>query len=72
MRVRRTTVIRNLLVMFIRIQGLVGHFVALDSLEEILHDALSVPLGVVWAGHLHILEWRHFVFVFTYDSWSVF
>ena len=65
-RSRRT--IMNLLVMFIRIQGLVGHFVALDSLKEIFHDALSVPLGVVWAGHFHVLEWRHFVFVFTYNS----
>lgn len=44
-----------LLVVFIRVQRLVRDFITLYPLQEILHDALSVPFGVIWAGHLHVL-----------------
>lgn len=41
--------------MFVWIQRLVRDFITLYSLQEVLHDTLSVPLRVVWTGHLHFL-----------------
>lgn len=48
--------IKNIPIIFIWVQSLVGDLVAFDPLEEIIHNSLPVSLWVIWAGHLHILE----------------
>lgn len=44
-----------LLVIIIRIQWLVGDFVALDAFQEVVHDLLSMTFGVIRTRHLHFL-----------------
>ena len=42
--------------MAVWVEGLIGDFVALDPLQEVIHHILPVPFRVVRTRHLHLLE----------------
>lgn len=46
----------TLLIIVVWIKGLVSDFVALDSLQEVLHHILPIPFRVVRAWHLYLLK----------------
>lgn len=46
----------TLLIIVVWVKGLVSDFVALDSLQEVLHHILPIPFRVVRAWHLYLLK----------------